>query len=104
MKKHLIFGVHITNRVKRVPEIQKVLTEFGCSIKTRLGLHEADAKVCSPNGLIILEMVGEIRRPTGWRGSSGRLRGSKCRRCSSRILEPAGRLLSAGFQGAFLGT
>jgi hypothetical protein len=59
MKKHLIFGVHITNRVKHVPEVQKVLTEFGCSIKTRLGLHEASATVCSPNGLILLEMVGD---------------------------------------------
>ena len=59
MKKHLIFGVHITNRVKRVPEVQKVLTEFGCSIRTRLGLHEAGATVCSPNGLILLEMVGD---------------------------------------------
>ena len=59
MKKHLIFGVHITNRVKRVPDVQKVLTEFGCSIKTRLGLHEASASVCSPNGLILLEMVGD---------------------------------------------
>ena len=61
MKKHLIVGVHITNRVKHVPEVQKVLTEFGCSIKTRLGLHEASATVCSPNGLILLEMVGDDR-------------------------------------------
>lgn len=61
MMKHLIFGVHITNRVKHVPEVQKVLTEFGCSIKTRLGLHEASATVCSPNGLILLEMVGDDR-------------------------------------------
>ena len=59
MEKHLIFGVHITNRVKHVPEVQKVLTEFGCSIRTRLGLHEAGATACSPNGLILLEMVGD---------------------------------------------
>ena len=59
MKKHLIFGVHITDRVRHVPEVQKVLTEFGCSIKTRLGLHEASATACSPNGLILLEMVGD---------------------------------------------
>ena len=59
MRKHLIFGVHITNRVKHVPDVQKVLTEFGCSIKTRLGLHEASATVCSPSGLILLEMVGD---------------------------------------------
>ncbi len=59
MKRHLILGVHITDRVKRVPDVQKVLTEFGCSIKTRLGLHEASPTTCSPNGLILLEMVGD---------------------------------------------
>ena len=48
MKKHLILGVHITNRVKHVPEVQKVLTEFGCSIKTRLGLHEAGRRPARP--------------------------------------------------------
>jgi len=56
---HLIFGVHVSNRVKEVPNIQKLLTEFGCNIKTRVGLHHVDDQVCSPRGLILLEMVGE---------------------------------------------
>jgi hypothetical protein len=59
MNRHVIVGVHITERVKHAGEVQKVFTEFGCQIRTRLGLHEADPGVCSPNGLIILDMVDD---------------------------------------------
>lgn len=59
MDKHVVVGVHITERVKHAGEVQKVFTEFGCQIRTRLGLHEADTGVCSPNGLIILELVDD---------------------------------------------
>lgn len=58
MEKHRIVGVHITNRVHRASEVQKTFTDFGCSIKTRLGIHEASENICSPNGLILLEVVG----------------------------------------------
>jgi hypothetical protein len=58
-KNHIIFGVHITERVKHVPEVQKILTEFGCFIKTRLGLHDVSETYCAPNGLLILEMAGD---------------------------------------------
>lgn len=57
MDKHIVVGVHITNRVQHAVHVQEVLTEFGCLIKTRLGLHEADSDVCSPNGLLILELL-----------------------------------------------
>lgn len=56
--KHNIFGVHITQRVKSVPEVQAVLTKYGCSIRTRLGLHDADATSCSPGGLLIIDAFG----------------------------------------------
>ncbi len=59
MDKHIVLGVHITDRVKHVPAIQQALTEYGCYIKTRLGLHEADKAKCSPNGLLLLEMVDD---------------------------------------------
>ncbi len=55
---HIILGVHITDRVLHVPKIQDLFTEYGCSIKTRLGLHETSNEFCSPNGLIVLEMTG----------------------------------------------
>jgi hypothetical protein len=64
-KEHLIYGVHISDRVKSVPVVQKVFTDFGCSIRTRLGLHDVHDNYCSPSGMIVLEMAGpgsEIRK------------------------------------------
>jgi hypothetical protein len=51
-------GVHITSRVQHAPHVQELLTEYGCSIKTRIGLHEVSDEFCSPNGLVLLEMAG----------------------------------------------
>lgn len=62
MDKHIIVGIHITERVRHAGEIQKVLTEFGCQIRMRLGLHEANKSVCSPNGLILLDMVDDAAK------------------------------------------
>jgi len=58
MDKHVIFGIHITNRLKKASEVQALFSQYGCNIKTRLGLHEVE-NVCAPNGLVILEMYGE---------------------------------------------
>jgi hypothetical protein len=59
MNKHLIFGVHVTNRLKNVSLVQSLLSEYGCNISTRLGLHPVGEDRCSPNGLILLEMFGD---------------------------------------------
>jgi hypothetical protein len=56
---HVVLGIHIQNRVKDAPEVQKILTGYGCNIKTRIGLHEVTDNFCSGSGVIILEMVGE---------------------------------------------
>jgi hypothetical protein len=40
-------------------EVQSVLTDYGCFIKTRLGIHDGPPSTCSHSGLIILEMVGD---------------------------------------------
>lgn len=58
MDKHIIIGVHITNRLHEVADVQKLLSEYGANIKTRLGLHEVE-KTDSPEGVLILEMYGE---------------------------------------------
>lgn len=42
-------------------EIQKVLTDSGCIIKTRLGIHDGVGNSCSDEGLIILELAGTSR-------------------------------------------
>ena len=59
MAQKKVLGIMITNRVATAPEVQKLLTEYGCNIKTRLGLHEVDEKMCSSTGLLILELFGE---------------------------------------------
>jgi hypothetical protein len=57
--KHTILGIHITDRIQRAGEVQKLLTQHGQQIKTRLGLHEiTDGAEPNPNGLVVLEMIG----------------------------------------------
>lgn len=55
---HLIIGINVPSFAKNSGEIQKVFTEYGCSIRTRVGLHDVAEGVCSPNGLIIVEFIG----------------------------------------------
>ena len=59
MEKRIVLGVQVTNRVEKVLDVQKILTEYGCNIRTRLGLHEVSNKVCSSSGLLILDTFGE---------------------------------------------
>ncbi|MDR3234865.1 MAG: hypothetical protein LBT46_14600 [Planctomycetaceae bacterium] len=54
----IIIGVNVTSFAKNSGEVQTVFREYGCSIRTRIGLHEAADNVCAPNGLIVLEFVG----------------------------------------------
>jgi hypothetical protein len=56
---YTVVGIHVPNRFKHASDVQKVLTEYGCSIRTRLGLHEVDKDHCATNGLLLLEMYGE---------------------------------------------
>ncbi|MDD2196969.1 MAG: hypothetical protein PHW91_07240 [Bacteroidales bacterium] len=53
-----ILGIMINNRIKEAGNLQKVLTKHGCSIKTRLGLHEVADDHCSESGLVIIELTG----------------------------------------------
>ena len=54
-----IFGIRLDNRTQTALDFQKVLTHFGCSIKTRLGLHDISDNICAPNGLILLEIIND---------------------------------------------
>jgi len=54
-----ILGISIENRMNASVNVQSTLTKFGCSIKTRVGLHEVTEKQCSIKGLIILELYGD---------------------------------------------
>ena len=60
MKKSILI-IAVGKRRDVAVEIQKVLTASGCCIKTRLGIHDGVGDVCSDEGLIILELVGETK-------------------------------------------
>ncbi|MBD3221628.1 hypothetical protein GF314_10335 [bacterium] len=55
---HIIVGIHIQDRHGKVPDVQGILTEYGCSIKTRVGLHTVTDDYCSPAGIVLLETAG----------------------------------------------
>ena len=57
---HIIMGIHVTDRLKHASDVQKIFTEYGCYIKTRLGLHEVQGNYCAGGGIVLLEMVGEM--------------------------------------------
>lgn len=65
MDKIRILGMYVSNRMKEATRLQEVMTEYGCYIKTRLGLHEVTEDFCSSTGLIILELFGDLEKQEG---------------------------------------
>ena len=57
MKKSILI-ILIGNRKDSAVKVQQILTGWGCTIKTRLGLHEGVLDNCSDSGLLILEICG----------------------------------------------
>jgi hypothetical protein len=54
-----VVAILVSHRNQAAANVQKVLTGWGCMIKTRLGIHEGTLDNCSEKGLIILDLVGE---------------------------------------------
>ena len=54
-----VLMVLIGKRQEAAATVQKILTGFGCLVKTRLGLHDGVLDHCSDAGLLILELVGD---------------------------------------------
>lgn len=53
----VILGIQVGDREHEAVKVQELLTNHGCIIKTRLGLHEASTVQCSSKGLILLEFL-----------------------------------------------
>lgn len=71
--------VRLSKRHASAPEFQRVLTEFGCSIKMRLGLHETDETYCSEDGLILLQLCGEAEKLGELEGAINNLPGARAK-------------------------
>ncbi|MEZ4599239.1 MAG: hypothetical protein R2940_05575 [Syntrophotaleaceae bacterium] len=57
--KQVIIGVYLKDRQKEATEVQKYLTDYGCYIAARIGLHEVTGNFCAGYGLLLLHMFGE---------------------------------------------
>ena len=55
-----ILGIFIADRNRAALKVQGILTKYGCTIKTRLGLNELELTNCDSCGLIILELMGDV--------------------------------------------
>ena len=55
MNDSTIMVILIDKRTDAAPKVQKILTEHGCIIKTRLGIHESST--CADEGMIILDLT-----------------------------------------------
>ncbi len=54
-----ILVILVGKRKETAVNVQKILTGWGCMIRTRLGLHDGTLDNCAESGLIILELVGD---------------------------------------------
>ena len=53
-----IIGIHVLDRIKEAGKTQRVLSQHGNVLRTRLGFHEVSDYKCSRNALIIIELKG----------------------------------------------
>ncbi|MDX9910080.1 MAG: hypothetical protein GX792_04580 [Bacteroidales bacterium] len=58
MKRNVLL-VLVSHRQETAERVQKILTGWGCFIKTRLGIHDGVLENCSDSGLIFIELTGE---------------------------------------------
>jgi hypothetical protein len=57
MEKSILL-ILVGDRAESAVKVQKILTEKGCFIKTRLGIHDSTPEECVNSGFIILELIG----------------------------------------------
>jgi hypothetical protein len=72
-----IMAITLDPRTDNAPTVQKVLTEHGCIIKMRLGLHETSSQACSERGLILLQLSGEEKEVNDLKEDLGSVHGVK---------------------------
>lgn len=65
--------IKVDHRSSEAVKVQDILTEFGCNIKVRLGLHEVSKDYCANDGLIILDVEGKDEELNGLVGKLNEL-------------------------------
>jgi hypothetical protein len=73
-----VIGILIEKKTEIVASVQKLLTAYGCYIRTRLGVNETFFG--EPAGLIILELTGDHEQRALLEKDLGALKGAHVRR------------------------
>ncbi|MCM8710117.1 hypothetical protein M2651_03620 [Clostridium sp. SYSU_GA19001] len=55
-----IMALTLDPRTAQAPKVQSVLTNHGCAIRARIGLHEQSSDFCSEKGLILLQLNSDL--------------------------------------------
>ena len=55
-----IIGIQISNRTEDATKLQEILTNYGCLIKTRIGLHDMGEYKCLNYGIVLIQVVDKI--------------------------------------------
>lgn len=55
-----IMGILLENRIEESVKFQQIITECGCNIRTRIGMHNIGEYSCINSGIILLEVVNNI--------------------------------------------
>lgn len=58
MKRNVLL-IFMSTRKETAEMAQKILTAWGCFIKTRLGIHDGVLENCTDTGLVFIELVGD---------------------------------------------
>lgn len=75
MANHIILGLQVKNRKKDAANVQKILGDYGCVIKTRIGLHDVSGQICSETGVIVLELHGDSKNINQLQSKLGKMKG-----------------------------
>ncbi len=59
MTRHVML-ILVGSRKEAAEKVQKILTGWGCFVKTRLGIHDDILDQCTQSGLIFLELQGDL--------------------------------------------
>lgn len=82
-----ILLILIGNRKNAAVQVQKVLTGWGCMIKTRLGIHDGVMENCTDEGLLILELYGEKKKMKELAGKVSLIKGVSSKLVDLTIFE-----------------
>ncbi len=55
-----IIGISVENRKDEATKLQEILTEYGCMIRTRIGLHPMGEYKCLNYGIVLIEVVDKV--------------------------------------------